>query len=50
VEEKQIDVMMAIPRGDAKLPGDEAEIATEFEKKRCPTGSLSESASIRYLT
>jgi hypothetical protein len=33
MKEKQIDVMMAIPRGDAKLPGDEAEIATEFEEK-----------------
>jgi hypothetical protein len=31
VEEKQIDVMMAIPRGYAKLPGDEAKIATELE-------------------
>jgi len=33
VEEKQIDVVMAIRRGDAKLPGDEAEIAAELEKK-----------------
>jgi hypothetical protein len=29
----QIDVMMAIPRRDPKLPGDEAKIATELEQK-----------------
>jgi hypothetical protein len=33
MEEKQVDVMMTSPRGDAKLPGDEAEITAEFEQK-----------------
>jgi len=33
LEKKQIDVMMAIPRRDPKLPGDEAKIASELEQK-----------------